>query len=313
MALVSIVMSLPKVSVVIPAYNKADLTVYAVESVLKQTYSNVEIIVIDDGSTDQTRDRLAAFGSRIKYVHKENGGACSARNAGIRLAQGDYVAFLDCDDLYADSKIQKCVDYLQRHPNAGLVHTDAYFIDAKGSITGQYAHRKSQMCQGQIAAELILGNFICNSTPVIRKKCFESAGLFDESFFIPADWDMWLRVSEVAQVGYIDEPLTRYRVTDNYTFNRIEQAEREELIVIEKFFERHLDLDGRFKGQVLSNYYLRFAQCDFLKGNQPELKKKIRLSLRSNYLNIKAYAFWMCSIFARGYLRTVLTKKILRA
>lgn len=89
-----------KVSVIIPAYNKADLTVKTVQSVLSQTYVNIEIIVVDDGSTDNTREKLSVYATKIKYFYKNNGGACSARNAGIRLANGRYIAFIDCDDLY---------------------------------------------------------------------------------------------------------------------------------------------------------------------------------------------------------------------
>src|SRR5437016_5344550 len=118
-----------KVSVIIPAYNKAEYTRRTVESVLAQTYPNVEIIVVDDGSKDETSNVMAEYGSRINYILKVNGGACSARNEGIRRATGEYVTFLDCDDLFYPEKLQKCVLHLEENSQFGFVYTAVHFID----------------------------------------------------------------------------------------------------------------------------------------------------------------------------------------
>lgn len=125
---------MPKVSVIIPAYNMAWYTLETVESVLKQTFRDYEIIVVDDGSADNTKDLLHPYieSYRITYIYKENGGASSARNVWIRASQGEYVALLDCDDLWLPEKLEFCVNVLDNKPEVGLVYTFFYRIDRKG-------------------------------------------------------------------------------------------------------------------------------------------------------------------------------------
>ncbi|MBP6342585.1 MAG: glycosyltransferase [Candidatus Omnitrophica bacterium] len=297
------------VSVIIPAYNKAEYTRRTVESVLAQTYSSLEVIVVDDGSTDNTAQVMAAFKDRIRYILKPNGGACSARNAGIKASSGEYIAFIDCDDLYEPRKIEVCADYLNSHPEYGFVHTAANLIDHQERVEGIYDHPKSRRL-GWITRRLILGNHICNSTALIRREILFKAGFFDESIFTPGDWDLWLRLSETAQVGYIREPLTKYRITDNYIFNRLELAQREELYVIEKFFQRHPD--GRLRARALSNLHLRFAQCHYVKNDGPRYHEAYTKSLQLNPLNFKAILMGAGALVASKNLKTELTRRILR-
>jgi len=298
-----------KVSVIIPAYNKAEYTCRTVDSVLAQTYPDIEIIVVDDGSTDQTASVKAGYGDRINYIHKSNGGACSARNEGIRRAKGEYVAFLDCDDLYCVGKIRRCVDYLEQNPRFGFVYTAAYFIDENDEIVGLYDHPRSQ--EGSIAFKLILGNFVCNSTVLVRRTVLQEAGFFDEKIFTPADWDMWLRLSEVTQAGFLKKPLIKYRVTDNYTFNRLEQARQEELYVIEKFFRNH-PTQGILKKRALSNYHLRFAMCAFIKNDLPGFWSDCRESLKLAPWNMKTLAIAVLAVVFPQWLKKELEKRILR-
>ena len=300
-----------KVSIIIPAYNKAALTVKTVESVLKQTYSPIEIIVVDDGSSDNTKEALLPFQNKIRYVYKQNGGACSARNVGIKMAQGEFIGLLDCDDQYLPNKVELCVDYLRKNPNAGFVHTAAYFIDHNENILSTYSHPKSKK-PGHITRQLILGNFVCNSTPLIRKKAIDEAGLFDESIFAPADWDMWLRISERYEVGYIDQPLTKYRVTDNYTFTKLQLSQKEEFFVVEKFFSRNSRQFNSLKRKALSNYHLRYAQCHFLKNDLLQVKKELGLSVSSDPLNMKAYGMLLLFRFRSQWLKSYLGPKISR-
>jgi glycosyltransferase involved in cell wall biosynthesis len=300
----------PKVSVVIPAYNKAELTRRTVDSVLRQTYPNLEIIVVDDGSKDDTRQAMLSYGNKIIYLHKSNGGACSARNEGIRNASGEYIAFLDCDDLYLPDKIELCVRYLDHHPVVGFVHTSAYFIDGKDKVLSRYSHPRS-LRHDDATKRLILKNFICNSTVVARKECIDKAGYFDESIFVPADWDMWLRMSETAEVGYIDSPLTMYRVTDNYTFNKLDEAQKEELIVIEKFFARNPQL-ASLRAMAMSCWSLRFAQCRLLKNDLDQFRSLIFSALRIAPLNFMALLQAFYFLVAPTHYKNQLHKKIIR-
>jgi len=299
----------PLVSVIIPAYNRSWLTVKTVESVLNQTYRPIEIIVVDDGSTDDTREQLSRYADKIQYVYKENGGACSARNAGLRLAKGTYVGFLDCDDLYHPEKVGHSIRYLEERPQMGFVHTAADFIDEGGAVVGGYDHPKSRQ-QGWITRRFILGNHICNSTPLIRRLCLEKVGAFDETIFTPADWDLWLRLSAVYQVGYIPRRLTQYRVSQSYVFKNLELAQREEKQVLEKFFDSHPHLQDLRK-LAWANMHLRYAQCYLLKDDLLKVKEEFSLCLKYFPFHLKAWLFLGYFFVARRNLQECLRKKIL--
>jgi glycosyltransferase involved in cell wall biosynthesis len=298
-----------KVSVIIPSYNKAEYTRRTVESVLAQTYPFIEIIVVDDGSRDETAAAMARYKDRIRFIQKINGGACSARNEGIRHATGKYVALLDCDDLYSSEKIKRCVDYLEKNPQFGFVYTDAHFIDENDVIVGGYHHPQSK--EGWIARELILGNFICNSTIVVKKVLLDKVGFFDQNIFTPADWDMWLRLAKHSQAGYLREPLTQYRVVDNYIFNRLELARKEEMYVLEKFFG-DFSKEELLKKAAYSNFYMRFAQCAFLKNDLAQFWSDCRSAIKNNIWNTKIYAMGIAALIAPGWLKTELSRRILR-
>lgn len=298
-----------KVTVIIPSYNKAEYTRRTVESVLAQTYPNIEIIVVDDGSKDETPSVMGRYLDRIRFIQKSNGGACSARNEGIRHATGDYVAFLDCDDLYLPEKVKRCVDYLEERPDVGFVYTGVYFIDDQERMVGKYDHPRSQ--EGSIVRELILGNFICNSTIIVRKSILDVVGFFDQTVFTPADWDMWLRMAKVSKAGYIAEPLTQYRTTDNYIFNRLELAKTEEKYVLDKFFHDY-SKDDPLKSKAYSNFYMRFAQCSFIKKQMGEFWKGCQAALKQDFFNIKVYGMMAAALIVPGWLNQELTKKIIR-
>lgn len=191
-----------KVSVVIPAYNRADFTVEAVQSVLNQSYPNIEIIVVDDGSTDDTYKKLSNYvGCEIEYLHHPNRGASYTRNRGIKYATGKYIAFLDCDDKYDQNKIAFSVNEMKRQ-EVDMIYNSAMLIDQEGIAIKIYEPKRHN---------LLFRNSIMNSV-MIKKEVFDKVGLFDEELFICADWDMWLRIEEHYKIGYIDFPLTEYRV-----------------------------------------------------------------------------------------------------
>ncbi|MFA7677230.1 MAG: glycosyltransferase [Candidatus Omnitrophota bacterium] len=297
-----------KVSVIIPAYNKAELTVETVESVLAQTYGNTEIIVIDDGSTDNTKVKLEPYLDRIKYVYKKNGGACSARNLGISIARGQYIGLLDCDDLYLPEKIELSVNYLEDHPDFGFVHSAAYFIDEKGKILRTFSSGDNRC--SWIGKKLLLKNFICNSTVVAKKSCFEKSGVFDEEIFTPADWDMWLRLAENYKTGYIDKPLTMYRVSSAYILKNTELFKNEERKVLEKAFKRNNKLSRRLKGKIFANAHFRCAQNYILTDQFAKAKKEMFLSFCKNKFNLIFFLIWVYSLIAPKSLKILLEKKI---
>ena len=285
-----------RVSVIIPAYNKADYTVRTVQSILDQTWQSIEILVIDDGSKDDTQEKMEAFGDSIRYFRKQNGGACAARNFGIRQAKGDYLAFIDCDDVYYPEKITKSVALLDENPDYGFVHTNIHFIDADEKIISKTPSTKIN-CNGWISDRMLNTNLVFNSTVVVRRECLEKVGNFDESVFIPADWDLWLRLSEQYQVGYIDEPLTGYRKADNYTIANIEESLDEEIQVLKKAFARRKT--PNFSTHIyLSNTYYRTG---LLYGAVKDLSNSRNMffkAIKEWPLNWKSLCFFTALCFA---------------
>lgn len=254
----------PLVSVIIPAYNMADYTVLTVESVLKQTYPHVEVLVIDDGSKDDTAAKLLPFGEKIQYHHQLNGGACSARNYGIRLAKGEILAFVDCDDLYHPEKIAVGVNYFQQNPDVGLLHTAVRLVDGQGAEI-RTKHLSITEQPKMIHQQLVQGNFIHNPTVMVRRACFDTVDGFDEALFPPADWDMWLRISEQYLCGYIDLALSDYRVVSQGCFRQFERTMRESRLVIDRYFRRQPQASFITKRQAYGRWHLNNAMGFIIK------------------------------------------------
>jgi glycosyltransferase involved in cell wall biosynthesis len=195
-------------SIIIPAYNQADKTIRAVESCLKQTYP-CEIIVIDDGSTDDTYKKLQTI-KGIHYTHQRNQGASVARNVGISWAEGKYIAFLDCDDYYEPDKIERSICFMKAY-NYLACHTSACFINKpliREAICSNEEWWHGFWEYKPKIGNLLFRNYICNSTVVMDRWVIDHVGLYDESLFIAADWDLWLRIEEKFKIGYLDRPLT---------------------------------------------------------------------------------------------------------
>ncbi|MBI4667948.1 MAG: glycosyltransferase family 2 protein [Elusimicrobia bacterium] len=252
----------PLVSIIIPAYNMADYTVLTIESVLAQTYKNIEIIVVDDGSKDNTLARLQPFADshKIALIGKTNGGACSARNAGYRASRGELVAFLDCDDLYLPEKVTKCVQCLEKNPHYGMVFHPEVYIDVKGRPL--HLPIWSPKPRAPAFLELVTGNFIGNSTPVIKRAVLDDVGLWDENIFIPADWDLWLRITEKYPIGYIGEALSKTRQVSCYSLRNVDLFEKETIYVLEKLKTKNLpprilSLGRARRHFAAGSYYLR--------------------------------------------------------
>lgn len=199
----------PKVSVIIPTYNCAHLVSQAVESVLDQTYRDFELIVINDGSTDDTEQVLPSFGSKIRLITQENLGVAEARNTGIRNAYGEYIAFLDADDLWLPSKLDYQITFLESRPDVDVAYCDIYVIDEDGQVFSYMTAHHS----GNIISSLLLKNIVVGSASavVIHRRCFEKTGLFDPELEALEDWDMWLRLALHFQFGYVSHPLAKVR------------------------------------------------------------------------------------------------------
>jgi len=205
---------------------------------LHQDYRPLEIIVIDDGSTDATRAVLAPFGDSIMYVYQNNAGLPSARNAGINIAKGDFVAFLDADDIWCSNKLSVQMEPMLSDKNIGLVSCDGMLIDEQDVVVGRYK-KLIEPDRDRFIRSLILGNVISGgSNAVIRKECFQTVGLFDESLKAAEDWDMWLRISLRYPMMTIPAELVKIRVLPDSmsAAKNLEKMLYFELIVLNKVF-----------------------------------------------------------------------------
>jgi glycosyltransferase involved in cell wall biosynthesis len=197
------------VSVIIPTYNQAQYLVEAVESVLAQTYKNIEIIVVDDGSTDGTEEVLSPYMDRIRYFYQENRGCAAARNVGIRHARGKYLSFLDHDDIFLPEKIELQVRFLEENYEYGFVHSNFYIFNENDQEV-RIRHQVPPP-SGYVFPRLFMGSFIGCLTMFMRKKCIEKSGGFDEQRQTCSDCDLWLRVARHFKGAYIHKVLAVYR------------------------------------------------------------------------------------------------------
>jgi glycosyltransferase involved in cell wall biosynthesis len=234
------------VSVIIPTYNRALECKVAVESVLSQTHDNVEIIVVDDGSTDNTKEVIGSLDERVRYIWKANAGVSAARNTGLEAATGEYIAFLDSDDAWLPWKLEAQLSVLLSFPNAGMVWTDMKAVDEKGDILaesylkkmyGAYASFDRETCfrnsrllsetwkfcpsafdgrkcyVGNIFSWMFMGNLVHTSTVLLKRDRYEQVGFFDEDLIKSGeDYDFHFRTCRVGDVAYLDAPAILYRV-----------------------------------------------------------------------------------------------------
>lgn len=210
-------MSQALVSVVIPTYNRAGLIAQSIQSALAQTYRNLEIIVVDDGSTDNTKEVVAAFGPAVQYFYKTNSGPAGTRNVGIQKARGEFVAFLDSDDLWEPDKIEKQLRCFQENPRAAMVSSNFRLIDGHGRAIKDPGSEPGYQPSDFIIKDMLRVRFPF-ATPafLIRKAIFEKIGVFNEKLRISEDLDLLIRIGVNYQVGYVDEVLVSVRMHDNH-------------------------------------------------------------------------------------------------
>lgn len=202
----------PLVSVVIPTYNRAEFLVKAIESVLRQSYACYEIIVADDGSSDDTMKRVGAIEGPINYIRlKHSGHPGEARNQAVKAARGSLIAFLDADDLWREDKLSKQVRVMVENETVGLVYSNALVFSGNEPSQGEPALEPHQLQLDSVFEALLKGCFIHPSMVVVRKRLFDRIGLFDLQFKAQEDYYFWLRAAQVAPARAVPEPLVFIR------------------------------------------------------------------------------------------------------
>lgn len=229
---------MPIISVIIAAYNAAQYLTEAIQSVLDQTYQDFEVIVVDDGSIDNTREIVHQFNdSRLKYIYQENKGMANARNNGIKVSRGEYITFLDADDIFLPDKFSSQVMFLKQHPNIGLVVGGWIYIDKNGQHLGKYEPWNNFP---QLNTSTLL--YSCPLIPaavLIASEWLKRIGLFDENLKGVADWDLWLRlVVAGCRIEWNNQLVCMYRLHEGNTSSQAKLMGTEELQVLDKLYAR---------------------------------------------------------------------------
>lgn len=198
------------ISVVITVYNYGQYVSRALSSVLNQTYKNFEVVVIDDGSSDDSRDQIFPYlvDSRVRYIYQDNAGHPKAKNKGIKESQGEFIAFLDADDVWYPTKLEKQIQ-LFRDPSVGVVYSLSRLLFPDDSTR---ATDSIDFFRGDVLNNIFIDNFVCFSSSIVRKSCFDVVGIFDESISMNCDYDLWIRLASHFHFDYINEELVLYRV-----------------------------------------------------------------------------------------------------
>lgn len=187
-------MTTPLVSVIIPTFNRSHYLLEAVDSVLSQTYQNVEPVVVDDGSTDNTVEAIAPIRERITLIQQENAGRSSARNRGIHQSNGDFIVFLDSDDLLLPDSIRCQVEYLEGHPAIDVIYGNGHTLNPDSTYSPLEPFVKSLAAPSQIGTEMLVANLFAIHAAMVRRDALPAPSAFDESLSALEDWDLWLRL-----------------------------------------------------------------------------------------------------------------------
>lgn len=261
----------PLISVVMPAYNAAETIIESINSLLSQDYLNWELIVIDDGSTDDTYHKASSIkDSRIRIYQEFNKGVAATRNQGIQIAKGKYVAFLDADDLWNMEKLKNQVSFFEsKEEKLGLIHS--YYVefdDLSEYRPKPLKHLSGLKLEGNIYEDLIVHNFIATLTVMVKKDVLNEVGGFDVTLSGPEDWDLWIRIARKYKVGYIDKSLARYRLNPSGLSKNVYKFEDQLWEVMEKHLltsnlpEHKIKLGLWLYYRHVSHAYARVYQFD---------------------------------------------------
>lgn len=277
----------PLVSVIIPTYNRANLVVRAIDSVLSQTYKNIEIIVVDDGSKDNTKEVLAFYKDKIRYFYKENGGEASARNCGIERVKGDYIALLDSDDLWYPEKVEKQIQKLLSAPDFAISITDIDFVYESGKIVTRNLRKKIPHDGYILPYILKYPGFGCSSV-LAKKEVFEKVGPFREEFYTGEDQNWMFKACSFFKVILLNESLVKMIVSPDslskslFTKNRLKVLRKiKEYNPV--FYQQYNKLILKTLSQVNLDYAMDLLWYRYVKEAQKQL-----LESWHNYPNVKA-------------------------
>lgn len=301
------------ISVIIPAYNAAGTILETITSVLQQTFTDLEIIAIDDGSTDKTLELLHTVSdSRLQVSSYPNGGVCVARNRGIAKARGDFIAFLDADDVWTPDKLAEQYQALQQHPEAGVAYSWAYYMDEAG---GAVQPCEPMYFAGDVFAQLLVYDFVIScSNCLIRRQAVDSVGEFDPEVSGAADWDYWLRLAMLWKFVVIMKHQLYYRISSGSMQSNVDFMERCNLKVIEKAYRAAPQKLQSLKNQSLANIY-RYSAHLYL--TRVKTAAAARIAVQKLWMAVRSYPpflrdRWVRNLWCKALLMQAIPPQISR-
>lgn len=267
----------PVISIIIPAYNRAWIIKEAIDSVLAQNFYNFELIVVDDGSTDNTREVLVSYGDKIKLIRQNNRGVSAARNNGILSSNGYYIAFLDSDDIWLPGKLETQFEFFQNNPDALICQTEEIWIKNGKRMNPGKRHKKVSGFFFEKSLKLCL---VSPSAVMMKKSLFDMVGLFDESLLACEDYDMWLRTNCRYPVFLIDTPLIIKRGGHDDQLSAMHSLDKYRIQSIHKLLESNILSKDQQKAAVKSfkEKCRIYVQGCLKRGRMDEAKEYIKLS-----------------------------------
>ncbi len=305
----------PSVTVVIPCYNSASTLRETLDSALGQTYDNIQIIAINDGSTDETGDILTAYGDRITVLSQQNSGQTVAKINGIAQATGDYIAFLDSDDLWDGAKISRQVALMESSPETGLCYTAGYDIDGSGARMSPFFASPSY--RGNCFEELLLQNDIVASSVMVRRDALDRLGVFDAELRACENWELWTRIASEYLVDCVDEPLTFYRKHGSNMSSKIGHMRDYRLRVVAKnevrYAGRSAEID-RILQLAYHRAHISFGRVYLGQLSLGEARAELSRAIRRRPFDLRPYGWYVQAMLGAGFLRRLRrTKHTLRA
>lgn len=280
-------MSSPLVSVVTATYNMGNYIEEAVVSVLNQTYDNFQYIIIDDGSTDNTREVLDSYlkDPRVEYYYQENMGQTVAKNNGIRKSKGDYICFLDSDNIWDLNKLKIQTDTFKTiNPEYKIIYTHQHFIDEKGDYIGSPDIKRYS---GNITEQLLFDNFVTFNTVMVKRECFEESGLMDEDLKRSIDYELWLRFSLKYDFYYLSEMTTYYRHWEGQMSQDLEKRFKVSFDIVNNFIQDNIEiLDGKSVSKAYGHIYTSIGRYKFSKNEYAEAINNFKYALKYDFFSI---------------------------
>jgi glycosyltransferase involved in cell wall biosynthesis len=285
-----------------PSFNYARYLPLAISSVLSQSYSDLELIITDDCSTDDSREILEHWRRLddrvVPVLHDVNHGLARARNSGLAVSKGEFVALIDADDVWLPDKLKTQMECFRVQPELGLVHSDSAIIDGNGNPTGQQfsslLHRKGQITSGHLFEVLCERNFLCVPTVILRREAMQYAGGFEENLRSLEDWVCWAKVSRKYPFHYVEDALAQYRIHGAGLSGNPRGMAQNRVKAFQSLLQSFSDIPSRLRSKMLYSLGVSYLET----GKSREAARTFFDSIRANPLQLRSWARYCQSLFS---------------